>query len=116
MRDYSKISNNVLRISYESLFSNPYDVLRILFQWLNFPISTKNIEKAMDFSSQQQVRIEEAKSGNAIHVRKGHAFTGSFVRSGKIGQWKDHFLHKEVEMLARLLLKYNIDLDEFVCE
>lgn len=116
MRHYASAANNVLRIDYESLYTRPREVLAMLFRWLGFPLHLGHIEQAIVFSSKDQIRQEERMLGAAIHVPKGVAFTGSFVRSGEIGQWKTHFTDIEQNVLIRLLEKHGISLSEFILE
>lgn len=116
MKELSAKSDKVMRISYEGLYRNPFDVVCILFKWLVFPIHVGKIQLAIENSSIKKAREEEKVLGRAVVMPKHSTFTGSFVRSGDIGQWKQHFSTMEVQALARLLKKYDICMDEFVME
>lgn len=116
MKEFSAKSDKVMRLSYESLYRNTFDVVYILFKWLNFPIHVGKIRLAIENSSIKKAREEERVLGRAVVMPKNSTFTGSFVRSGNIGQWKEHFTTVEVQTLVRLLKKYGICVDEFVME
>ncbi|UZP66881.1 sulfotransferase domain-containing protein [Desulfovibrio mangrovi] len=113
-RDFSRKSDKVIRIAYESLFTNPFDVVLMLFQWLNFKIDTNKLRVAIENSSINKARQEEKDTGRAVVMPESSTFTGSFVRSGAIGQWREHFNTVEAQMLIRLLEKHDISVDEFV--
>jgi hypothetical protein len=109
MKEFSAKSDKVMRISYEGLYRNTFDVVCILFKWLAFPIHVGKIYLAIENSSIKKAREEEKVLGRAVVMPKHSTFTGSFVRSGDIGQWKEHFSTMEVQALARLLKKYDLN-------
>lgn len=106
--------NNVLCVSYESLFGQPVDTLGKLASWLEFNVDGECIEKAVRFSDKKNVKKEEQKLGHAVHSPAG--FRGSFVRSGKIGQWKEYLDDEDVAYVELRLQEHGISLSGFIIE
>jgi hypothetical protein len=117
--DYSRIkhvcrrSDRALALAYENLTTDPFGTARELLTWLAIKVDPDLLRKAVEFSSFDQVRKEEERVG-PIGAPKG--FRGYFTRSGKIGQWKDHFDRDQLARITSRLKKGGISLDEFVLE
>jgi len=113
-RSLARTRDNVLCVSYESLYGQPVDTLGKLVSWLEFDVNAECVEKAVRFSHKKNVKKEEQKLGHAVHSPAG--FRGSFVRSGKIGQWKEYFDDEDVAYLELRLQEHGISLSEFIIE
>lgn len=112
LRDLAGARANVMRIPYEILMRSTRDVLIMVFSWLNLPIDHSLIEKAIEYSSKEEIRKQEKKRGASIVSE----LEGSFVRSGTIGEWKEYLSEEDVQYVRRRLKDENILLEEFITE
>lgn len=106
---------NAVQVSYESLYQDKANTFAGILEFLGIPVKEDAVELAVDFSSLKSVRAQEQKRNKAIH-QEIQGFKGSFVRSGKIGQWKEFFNDEDVENVSRKLAAHSISLDEFIIE
>jgi len=111
-----KTSNDkdIIKIQYEDLVTMPDDTLKKILEFLEIPVFDELVIKAIEYSSKKSVRDYENKVGKAINAPSD--FVGSFVRSGKIGQWKDSFNQDDIDTVNKLLLRYGVSLNEFITE
>ena len=107
-------TGSLLRFSYEDLVRYPETCLRIVVKWLGVEPEPSIIQKAARYSSRDTVsQMEEA--GETINPTATN-FTGTFVRDGSIGQWKEYFDSAAVDTVSEKFGRYGIDLDEFTLE
>ncbi len=109
-----KYPDRCLRISYEDLITNPFLVFSRMVKFLGLPFYEDDVFKAMENSSVDKVKEMEEKRGSAIVVPEGTKFSGSFINSGKIGQWKTFFNDKDIKIAESILKDYDVSLDDFV--
>lgn len=108
-------NENAMRVSYEGLYEDKAKTFASILDFLNIPVEEPAVQLAVEFSSLKSVREQEQQRNKAIH-QEIPGFKGSFVRSGKIGQWKEFFDNSDIENISRQLAAHNISLDEFVTE
>ncbi len=104
--------SRVIMVSYEQLVLEPYSTMINIIQFLNLPVYPELINLSIRFSSKAEVRKEEKKKGEAIHSPK-EGLRDSFVRSGKVGQWKEYFSSEDFEIIVRKLDEKGINYKEF---
>jgi len=104
IKKLSAIKSNILRLSYEQLKLSPQESLQHVLSWLEFPINESLVRKAAEFSSKKNIRAQEKEKGV------------SFVRSGKIGEWKKIFSNKSIDYINTKLRRHHISTDEFILE
>ena len=114
MRSLAVRKQNILRISYEMLITDPYITFNIVLNWLNISINIASLRQAIEFADIKNVRLEEERDGKAIHSPDG--YKGFFTRSGKIGQWKEYFSEEDFAYIVTKLEKNDIDIGEFIIE
>ena len=102
-----------LPVSYEGIFRFPEASFLSLLDWLALPKGLAKVRTAIEFSSIKKVRQEEEQTG-PIHSPQN--FTGSFVRSGQIGQWKEWLTEDDAGKIAARLESHDISLNEFIIE
>ena len=103
-----------VKIMYEDLYRDTANVLRGLLPWLGIKVDEDAVEKAVMFSDKKYIREVEKESGGALHTCLG--YKGSFMRSGKVGQWKEYFNDDDLEYISGLLGNNGISLSEFIVE
>jgi hypothetical protein len=107
-------TGSLLRLSYEDLVRFPETCLRIVIKWLGVEPEPTIIQKAARYSSRDTVsQMEQA--GETINPTATN-FTGTFVRDGSIGQWKEYFDSKAVQTIQERFGRFGIDLNEFTLE
>ena len=104
----------VLRISYENLITQPAFYLTAVLQWLGYEPIKEVIESTVIASSINKIKIAEQAGAkvnpDAIDLK------GSFISSGQIGQWKNHFDSKLLSKWTDAFYKEGIDLNTFILE
>ncbi len=105
-----------IRVSYEELIKNPLEVFSKMLNFIGLPYHEKMVLKAMENSSKDKVKEMEQKRGAAIVVPEGTKFKGSFINSGKIGQWKVFFNDNDLRKAEKILEGFNLSLNDFVLE
>ncbi|WP_373941882.1 sulfotransferase domain-containing protein [Vibrio chagasii] len=108
-------NEQALHISYESLMISPRETFSKILDYLDLPIQDNTLEQALEFSSIKSVKEFESKS-NKILIGASRGLKGSFITSGKIGQWKDYFDEELLEYVKNCLEENNIDFNTFVYE
>lgn len=110
-----KYGDKVLLLSYEELYRNPKRSFSRIIDFLQVPFDKDALEFALDASSSNSLKNEEKKEDSVVVAPK-EKYSGSFVRSGKIGEWKDYFNDKDVEKIESILRKNNISLKDFIID
>ena len=89
-------------IKYECLIEKPEHVFHKLLSFLNVDVNNDFLLKSIDLSSKKSVKKMESLTGKAI-IASPEKFKGSsFIRSGKVGDWKEHMDTK----LSKKILDY----------
>ncbi len=109
-------SGSCLRLSYEELIKNPFEVFSKMLKFIGLPYHEDMVMKAMENSSKDKVKEMEKKRGAAIVVPEGLKFKGSFINNGKIGQWKAFFNDKDLRNAETILNDFDLSLNDFVLE
>lgn len=110
MRAVSKKRTNAIMVSYERLKQAPEAVFETMVSFAGLPIMTKLIERAVLFSSAENVRQEEIERGRAI---VSPTTTGYFVRDGSIGQWRSVLNAEDLSDIESILSRHGVSLEEF---
>ena len=82
-------NKNILYVKYEDMISNLAHEMRRLMEFLSIKISAarfENILSSASFKSMQMNRVT-----NYEDLPDFQQDTAKFIRSGKIGQWKEYF-------------------------
>ena len=108
--------DKVLLISYEKLMASPKEVFQKMIEFIGLPCDETGVLQAMEFSSKKQVKEMEKERGEAIVKKDGIKFSGSFVRSGKIGEWKEYFNENDLTEIKNYLSQFEVELDDFTIE
>lgn len=103
--------NDSTLFNYENLVTNPHDTFRKMLVFLEIEIFEELIEEAIINSSAKEIKKFEKATGGAI-VADPQKFKGSFIRSGKTGEWKDTFTKDELDVLHRYLSKLGVGVSE----
>ncbi len=114
----SRIRNreNVLLIAYEDLTRNPYSTCEEILRFLEINCNKKILKKAIEVSDKKHVKNDEQRYGSEGSNVVGHNMTESFVRSGKIGEWKEYFTVEDISNIDSKLNKSGISLSHFILE
>lgn len=108
--------NDVLQVSYERLMSDPNGSFGKMIQFLGWVVDEEGVAFAMEHSSRKKVKEMESSCGRAIVQGSGGRFEGSFVRSGKVGEWKEYFNDADLQRVESILNKSGLSLNEFEAE
>jgi len=111
-----KFPNSVLMFCYEELIRNPEKIFKEVISFLNLNMDESALNFALINSSRKKIKAMEANRGEAIVKRDGIKFSGSFIRSGKIGEWKEFFNDKDLIYIENKLKFHNINLKNFIIE
>jgi hypothetical protein len=103
-------------ISYECLVTSPNNSLNDLIEFLGFEIYSELIDFAVQAASKKNVLKEEERKGKMIHGNPKKIERKSFIRSGKIGDWKNYFNSYDFNKIKKILEFEGIDIEEFTLE
>jgi hypothetical protein len=107
-----KAKFKILRLSYEQLVKETEVSFSIILHWLGLEPNEIYISEASKRSSIKKVNtleeITKSQINPAASLKKG-----SFISSGKTGQWKDYFSNSDIELVEMKLNKYAVSLDDF---
>ncbi|WP_299007965.1 sulfotransferase domain-containing protein [uncultured Shewanella sp.] len=100
-------------IQYETLINNPEETFYDLLCFLNVKVVNELLTESIELSSKKAVKKMESLEGKAI-IASSEKFTGkSFIRSGKVGDWKEHVDDKLSEEILDYLELNGIKTDMF---
>jgi len=105
-----------IQISYEDLKVSPENEFKKMIRFLEIPLNTNAMSFALDNSSPKKIKEMEKERGEAIVKRDGTKFSGSFIRSGKIGEWKEYFNDDDLKNIENQLNQFGINLNDFVLD
>lgn len=117
-----KISTNypesVLRLSYEEIVTNPRHSFKKMIEFLNIPFSEDGMEFSLNNSSKKKIKEREQQTELPAVIGKTNKNfkLKSFIRSGKIGEWKDYFNEEDIKHVNSFLKSNNINPDDFIIE
>ncbi len=98
-------------IRYEDLISNPYETFFKIITYLNdlygLEINKEKIQKSIESTKFENLQNLEKKNN---FLEKGKN-TGAFFREGKIGQWKDIDIPKEIKILEEKFKNEMLELN-----
>ena len=82
---------DTLLVAYEELMVQPIETFTKMLKFTGIKVNESFVRKAVENSSKNNVKKMENKRGEAIVKPDSIEFRGSFVRSGKVGEWKEFF-------------------------
>lgn len=107
-----KHPSRVLRVPYEVMWRDPEKTFASVLEFFSIPLDSRALRKSIASSSLDTVREEEARTG-PIHTPESSPFEGTFVRSGKVGQWQQHMSQQTVESVQKVLVERGLSMDDF---
>ncbi len=105
-----------LRFSYEELMADPFKIFSEMIKFLELDYNEDLINQSMEFSSKKSVQEMEKERGGALVVPKEKKFSGSFIRSGKVGEWKEFFNDTDIKKVESILNEGSLSLNQFILE
>jgi aryl sulfotransferase len=95
--DESRLPIHIIR--YEDLRREPESIFREALHFLDIPLETERIKKAVAFSSFGELQKQEHAKG--FRERPVHASSG-FFRQGKNGDWRTKLSPEQIRRLVRV--------------
>ncbi|WP_299495473.1 sulfotransferase domain-containing protein [uncultured Shewanella sp.] len=115
MKILSEQPETTLLIKYECLIKKPEQVFHKLLSFLNVDVNNDILLKSIDLSSKKSVKKMESLTGKAI-IASPEKFKGSsFIRSGKVGDWKEHMDTKLSNKILDYLEVNGVNKENFNC-
>lgn len=78
-------------VRYEDLQADPTETFRAMLDFIGVPVDDDKLEKAVRFSSFEEVSTQEAKDGFIERSLRGE----KFFHTGKSGQWKEQLTDED---------------------
>lgn len=114
-REFTKILNNQaessILIKYENLIQNPVKTFSEIVSHLDFPLAHEKIQSAVEKSQKKEIKNIE-KAGNKPLVASSAFKASSFIRSGEIGDWKNHISIQLTTEIKAYLISEGIDISD----
>lgn len=102
--------------AYEDMILQPEDTFKKILNFLTIEYNAELLKFSINASRKSEVKNDEKKycseGGNFVAENS----TSSFVRSGKIGEWREFFDDQQAKYIFSRLREYKIDVDEFILE
>ncbi|MBU25793.1 MAG: hypothetical protein CMD99_07160 [Gammaproteobacteria bacterium] len=105
---------SVLRIAYESLIFEPHFWLRSIVEWLGCEVDGPALEEAVAASTIKNVKQAENLGGKVNPEALG--LRGSFISSGQVGQWREHYTDRQFLFWKDKFLARGIDIEAMILE
>ncbi len=102
-------------VSYEDLILYPKLTFTNMLNYLEIPVDEKLLNLSMEMSSIKNVIEQESKSGKIL-LGSERGLQGSFITSGKIGQWTEYFDDELFSYVKKTLEDNDISLNLFQYE
>jgi len=105
-----------MRVPYERLVRDPLGALGEMLDFAGIERDGDDEQRAVEAAAARHIARDEERycpdGGNLV----GHNMTAGFIRSGRVGEWKEFLTHGQRQRIEELLAGYRISLDEFVLE
>lgn len=95
----SKIPNGFIYFRYEDILNDTKVYLERIFDFLNIKRTNEEIENAILWASFDNMRKLENEQNESVSLFKNSDKELSFVRKGKIGNWKDLLNKQQIDLL-----------------
>ena len=106
--------DSAINYCYEELVTDTYLVMQNALEFCDIAVDEENLNKAILFSSKEMMVKDECTYGKTYLV--GRDMKSSFIRSGKVGEWKEYFSDQDFSKFADILFRNGISTDEFILE
>ncbi len=90
-------NQRVLLVRYEDMKAHPYETFRGVVQFANLEDDEARIRKAIEFSSFEQVKKQEAEKGFRERIQPT-----SFFRKGEVDAWKHELTPAQIERIRKV--------------
>lgn len=118
--EFERIKNSIpdrcIAISYEELMRNSSEVISDLTSFVGLEFSKEEINQALQNSSKENINKAEKMNGSTIVAQKSKNYKFSFIRSGKIGEWKSVFTEEQVNSILGEFSRNGIEPTKFIYE
>ncbi len=105
------VSSGKIKVCYERALKDPYGEFETLFHSLGIKPDPVLLKKSIDFSSFERIS-EMAKKKNQIYGNSDpNNFTGTFMRSGKVGQYMNLLRPETIDLAISILKKSGLSKD-----
>lgn len=111
LREANRNARSIL-ISYENLIDRPRAILSTLITFCGIDPDMNLVDFAVESSSRKKVKEEERRTGSPIHTPYNSS-AKSFIRSGKVGEWRDYLTDDDYLFARKVLEDEGISLKDF---
>jgi hypothetical protein len=105
--------DNVIMIAYEELTRSPHVAFGRMLTHFDRPVATELerhcVAEALRLCSFDSMRNVEKKIGRSVSNDQ----SGSHIRDGRIGQWRDHLGEEDVQRVEQRLNEFDLSLEQF---
>jgi hypothetical protein len=84
-------------VHYEDMVSKPHETFGKVTHFLNLPVDSVRLDRAIQFSSFNELSSQEGQTGFAEKSRHSERF----FRSGRVGGWRDVLTDEQATRLAK---------------
>ena len=103
------------RVRYEDLVTEPEREIAAILRFVGAEVSEANLRRAIAEAGTDRLRAYEIRTGRAAIA--GDSFTAAhFVRSGKIGEWREVLSTEQVRSIEDQLERHGISSSRYIRE
>lgn len=110
-RSAAQRSDNVIKVRYEGLMTSNEQVLSNVIRQLYGTCDADALAGALERASVQNLKRYEAEQGYAQIAAKGTFKEPHFVRSGKIGEGREFFTDRQIDLIQKRLIAAGVPSD-----
>ncbi len=118
-KEFQKIIENQpessILIKYEDLVSKPLIVFTQIIKHFELPLDPIKVQLAINKSQKKEI-INIEKSGGKVIIAPDSFMGRSFIRSGEIGDWKNHISPELANKIKAYISSQGIDLNNYKFE
>ncbi|XP_068174836.1 sulfotransferase family 5A, member 1 [Antennarius striatus] len=87
--------NNLFTITYEELWQDPHDAIKRMSSFLHCPLEENEVNNCVKHSSFRAMKENKMANSTLLPEHVMNHSKGSFMRKGKIGDWKNMFTEEQ---------------------
>ena len=107
MSQMKKYQYNILPVFYEDHIEDPKKTVRKLANLIEKQVADEDVEQIVETTS--FIKMKERRTSNMQDIT---AYSGPFIRNGKVGDWKNHFSEQQSSKFDKWILSEINDKDD----
>jgi alcohol sulfotransferase len=100
------MNNQDLLITYEMMYENITNIIKLSLEFLNIPIDNTIVNEAIELSTFEKMKESEQKNGIAGSIQKEYDTNSARVREGKINNYRQYLNEEDITYIKKNCVIY----------